>query len=378
MTFRILARILAPAVAALILLTAVTPASAGQSTDARRQREQARAERARLAAKLDTLTASDRQLEEAVAALDDLVTGQAAATAAARRAAAASEQAQAAAAAKVTATRDRIANTRQLVIDQAVARYMAPSEYDHGPTFSSDDALAAARAEVFADLIAADGADLIDQLAAAEEDLVLAEQEAKRAAQAAAQRRQAAEARLAELSKARNDQARVRAGLQHRIAAYQAEADSLAREDAQLTAIINREAARRAPTIVGDGPASAAGLIWPVQGRTTSEYGQRWGRMHYGLDIAAPTGTRIVAAKAGVVTFVGQQGGYGNIVVVDHGGGFSTVYPHQSRLAASDGQRVSQGEVIGYVGSTGNSTGPHLHFETRVNGRPQNPRQYLP
>ena len=100
--------------------------------------------------------------------------------------------------------------------------------------------------------------------------------------------------------------------------------------------------------------------------------------MHQGIDIAAPTGTPIVAAKAGDVIFAGGMGGYGNCVIIDHGGGFSTLYGHQSRIAAGDGQSVERGQVIGYVGSTGHSTGPHLHFETRVNGSAQNPRRYLP
>jgi murein DD-endopeptidase MepM/ murein hydrolase activator NlpD len=100
--------------------------------------------------------------------------------------------------------------------------------------------------------------------------------------------------------------------------------------------------------------------------------------MHEGIDIGAGTGTPIRAAKAGTVVFAGVMSGYGNVIIVDHGGGFSTLYAHQSRLGASRGADVSQGEVIGYVGSTGHSTGPHLHFETRVNGSPRNPRNYLP
>jgi murein DD-endopeptidase MepM/ murein hydrolase activator NlpD len=100
--------------------------------------------------------------------------------------------------------------------------------------------------------------------------------------------------------------------------------------------------------------------------------------LHAGIDIAAPTGTPIHAAKAGRVIFAGTMNGYGNAIIVDHGGGFSTLYAHQSRLGSSKGQSVGQGQVIGYVGSTGHSTGPHLHFETRFGGSPRNPRPYLP
>jgi murein DD-endopeptidase MepM/ murein hydrolase activator NlpD len=127
-----------------------------------------------------------------------------------------------------------------------------------------------------------------------------------------------------------------------------------------------------------DGRISGAGLIWPVRGPVTSGFGRRWGRLHAGIDIGAGSGTPIKAAKSGVVSFSGQMSGYGNVIIISHGGGFSTLYAHQSRLAAGDGQSVSQGDVIGYVGSTGHSTGPHLHFETRVNGSPENPMRYLP
>jgi murein DD-endopeptidase MepM/ murein hydrolase activator NlpD len=100
--------------------------------------------------------------------------------------------------------------------------------------------------------------------------------------------------------------------------------------------------------------------------------------MHQGQDIACGYGTAIHAAKAGTAVFAGQMSGYGNVVIIDHGGGFSTLYAHQSRMAVSQGQHVGQGDVIGYVGSTGHSTGPHLHFETRFGGTPRNPIPYLP
>jgi murein DD-endopeptidase MepM/ murein hydrolase activator NlpD len=121
---------------------------------------------------------------------------------------------------------------------------------------------------------------------------------------------------------------------------------------------------------------SSSGFAWPMCAPVTSEYGPRWGRMHQGIDQGASTGTPIGASKAGTVIFAGWQGGYGNLVLIDHGG-VVTAYAHQSSMAVSSGQSVSQGQTIGYVGSTGNSTGPHLHFETRVNGSAVNPRQYL-
>lgn len=122
---------------------------------------------------------------------------------------------------------------------------------------------------------------------------------------------------------------------------------------------------------------SAGGLIWPVNGVLTSPFGTRWGRFHSGLDIAAPTGTPVVAAASGTVTFAGSMGGYGLLVVVQHANGLSTAYAHNSSLAVGGGQPVGQGQVIAGVGCTGSCTGSHLHFEVRVNGVPVDPMRYL-
>jgi murein DD-endopeptidase MepM/ murein hydrolase activator NlpD len=120
---------------------------------------------------------------------------------------------------------------------------------------------------------------------------------------------------------------------------------------------------------------SSSGLVWPVNGVVTSGFGMRWGRMHEGIDIAAPCGTTIRAAAAGTVIYAGWMDGYGNITVIDHGNGLATAYAHQSAIYAGGG--VSQGQAIGAVGSTGHSTGCHLHFEVRVNGSPVDPMGYL-
>jgi murein DD-endopeptidase MepM/ murein hydrolase activator NlpD len=122
---------------------------------------------------------------------------------------------------------------------------------------------------------------------------------------------------------------------------------------------------------------SAAGLIWPVNAPITSPFGWRWGRMHEGIDLGAPYGAPIAAAAAGAVIYAGWLGGYGNLTVIDHGGGLATAYGHQSGIAVGVGGQVAQGQVIGYVGSTGHSTGPHLHFEVRVDGQPLDPLGYL-
>ena len=121
-------------------------------------------------------------------------------------------------------------------------------------------------------------------------------------------------------------------------------------------------------------------LINPISGIITSRYGSNDSvrdHTHAGIDIGAPQGTSIKAAAGGVVTFAGWSGGYGNCIKIDHGNGVTTVYAHCSQLIASAGQSVSQGDVIAKVGSTGNSTGPHLHLEVRKNGITYNPQNYV-
>ena len=123
--------------------------------------------------------------------------------------------------------------------------------------------------------------------------------------------------------------------------------------------------------------AGSGGLIWPVNGPVTSPFGWRWGRMHEGVDIAVASGTPIRAAKAGVVALAAPTGGYGNYTCINHGGGLSTCYAHQSSYAVGVGDSVGQGEVIGNVGCTGSCFGDHLHFEVRVNGSAVDPMGYL-
>ena len=144
---------------------------------------------------------------------------------------------------------------------------------------------------------------------------------------------------------------------------------ALARRIAEIQGVPYAEPADTTP--------SAAGFTWPTSGQITSGFGPRWGRMHQGLDIAAPTGRPITAARSGTVIVAGWSGGYGQLVVIDHGGGLATAYAHQSRIAVKTGDPVTQGGLVGFVGSTGHSTGPHLHFEVRVNGAARDPLPYL-
>lgn len=119
--------------------------------------------------------------------------------------------------------------------------------------------------------------------------------------------------------------------------------------------------------------------IWPAQGELTSGYGWRWGRMHKGIDIAAAVGTPVVAAAPGTVTYAEwNDGGYGNLVEITHADGSATLYGHNDRLLVREGQEVEQGQQIAEMGSTGFSTGPHLHFEINNGNQSVDPIAYLP
>lgn len=123
--------------------------------------------------------------------------------------------------------------------------------------------------------------------------------------------------------------------------------------------------------------------IWPARGWVTSDFGQRVDPytaervMHAGLDVAAPHGQEVLAPSEGTVAFAGMDGGYGNVIVLDHGYGLKTRYAHLSRILVKAGEKVERGMQIGAVGNTGRSTGPHLHYEVRLHGVPQNPRQFI-
>jgi len=160
-----------------------------------------------------------------------------------------------------------------------------------------------------------------------------------------------------------------------------AEYEELQRNSQEITAMIQRmeQEGRMMPQAGGTGQ-----LAWPVNGEITSPFGWRvhpiWGTQifHAGLDIGADYGDPVHAADSGTVVFAGWMGGYGNAVMIDHGGGMVTLYGHNSSITVGEGEQVSKGQTIALAGSTGNSTGPHCHFEVRIHGEVVSPLQYLP
>lgn len=163
-------------------------------------------------------------------------------------------------------------------------------------------------------------------------------------------------------------------------ASFVAEADGLAAQSAALAEKIAaaQRAASTAPTAGTPAPSPSSGQLgWPVAGPVTSGFGSRWGRMHEGIDVAVGSETPVHAAAGGTVVYAGWISGYGNIVVIDHGNGLSTAYAHNSSLLVGQGATVNGGSVVALSGNTGHSTGPHVHFEVRVNGVPADPLGYL-
>jgi murein DD-endopeptidase MepM/ murein hydrolase activator NlpD len=361
----------------LALLAAMVAPAAARSSDPRAARDAARARKAQLAAKLNTLKASERQLLAASKTLDDQVLSQAARVDAARQAVRAAAAELTEADRSLKETRASIDKLSRLVVERAVQAYISPGGADPNGFGDTRDLAASARKQALLESVSSNDADLIDELHAAREDYDLQLQAAKAARERADARRAQTQAALAALERAQVQHRRIVAAVTAHQREVLGEIAEQSKSESELTRIINQ----RSPPVTGGAGTTArnaGGCIWPAKGRVTSEYGRRWGRLHAGIDIAAPTGTPIWAAKAGTVIFSGQQSGYGNVIIIDHGGGMSTLYGHQSRRIAQDGQHVAQGQLIGKVGSTGHSTGSHVHFETRYGGSPRNPRGCLP
>ena len=185
--------------------------------------------------------------------------------------------------------------------------------------------------------------------------------------------RAAIQAREADLAAARRQKSGALGGVRSRRQELEGDLRALQAASAQVT-----------DQLQGTGPAPAGpirqgggGWVWPVNGTVVSPFGQRWGRLHAGVDIAVPGGTPIRAAASGRVAIAGWTGGYGQYTCIQHGGGVASCYAHQSSIGVGAGASVKQGQVIGSVGCTGHCFGDHVHFEARVNGSPVNPMGYL-
>jgi murein DD-endopeptidase MepM/ murein hydrolase activator NlpD len=279
----------------------------------------------------------------------------------------------------------KVAELQDLKAEHTAQRQVAAAERDEVAALVSRRRevrrQVAAEAERHRTLLAqlkSDAAAYTEHIASLEQESADIEEELRRRAEEEA-RRKAAEERRRREEEARRIAAAERA--QQRAAAARAAEEQRRTADRRSARSEAAPAQRSQPTQAA--PSGSGRMQRPSSGRLTSGYGWRTHPIsgarsfHAGVDFGAPTGSPIYAAEGGTVYSAGWRGGYGNTIVIEHGGGLTTLYAHQSRFAVSAGQQVSRGQVIGYVGSTGQSTGPHLHFEVRVNGATRDPMGYL-
>jgi murein DD-endopeptidase MepM/ murein hydrolase activator NlpD len=404
--------------------------SADPAEAARQQREEVRRKRAELASQIDLVKASDNEVAAALNEIDQNVRAQEARVADAKKAIEEADHRVEDLNAQLAENQKEVQRIEGELRKQAVERYVNPEgSFDAAKMLKSENFDQAEQRKALADTVSGNHRDVIDELKGAKAKIADLEQEARDARAEADARRVDEQEQLDQLSAARNEQAKVKAEWDKRLSNLKDDDAALRAADADLTNIIQQEQARLAaieeqrrqaaaaaaaaaaapkpgatsstagkggtaapgtgqgPTTTGapgkPAPAPSTGgggpvgrMIWPIAGTVSQEFGVNG---HPGIDIFAPMGTPIFAALPGTVIYAQfNNGGYGNLVVVDHGNGFSTAYAHQSQIIVSVGQTVSQGQQLGMEGSTGYSTGPHLHFECRVSGRVVNPRNYLP
>jgi len=373
--------------AALVAITAIGPAAAQDDDsigDIRRDREEARDAEAAALEELELLELEDERVAEILAEIQAAVDNQTAQVQLARQQLAAAEAEVTAREQAAIEAADQLVITTAAIEQRAVDSFVGTSQ-ELEPWLSSSDLNRTAIRLSMIDFAAGSDRDLLAELRtiqAAREENLRAGEAARAEADAL---RVLVEDELAELQIRQDVQAKIQAELQGRIDDWQREAENRAREADELTQLIKEKQAEELGFNPGDpGSASVEGFIMPTQGSVGSKFGLRvhpifgTSRMHTGVDIGAPSGQAVWAAKEGRVIFAGVKGGYGNTVIIQHEGNVATLYAHLSALRTSEGEVVEQGELVGLIGSTGWSTGPHLHFETRVNGEPKDPQLFLP
>jgi murein DD-endopeptidase MepM/ murein hydrolase activator NlpD len=353
------------------------------------------AEQARLVAELQVSRRARKDLDARVAGIDrDIAAGQRDldAVTAELNAALASEQA---ATRALDDAQAQLRRSRAALRDHAIQSYISGSD---DPSLAKmlnklEDVNDGPRVAAYVEVVAARQAAIVDEHKRRQQDLTELQEQLVAAKTAVADRQRQIATRQDELQRARAEQGAARAEVaaeadrEQRLlnqvnaqkAAYLARVNQLQRESGQIQAdLARRQSGQVAP------PASPGTVGWPVANpRVTSHFGYRthpiFGdrRLHAGIDLAASTGTAVFAAKDGVVVTAGWMSGYGNTVIIDHGNALATLYAHNSALSVSPGQTVKRGQRIASAGSTGNSTGPHVHFEVRVKGSPVDPMSYL-
>ena len=372
--------------------------------DLRRQREQLARDAADVASQVDALVADDDALIAALEELDDYIQLQETRIDAAEAAIAASEAEAVAAEAEAAWLVDEIDAIRERLRRRAIDAYVQPPA-DVVEQFSNSSLSDNAVRMFLLDLVIGNELEITDELRTAEAQLEVVRRRAVERAEAASREREAQWQRLADLEQARAAAMELRLEIQSRIEEWEIVSAEIEQADEEMEREIFRieeeirraeaerrrqeeEARRRAIEEerrrheAENGPFEL--VAWPADGGKTSGFGPRvhpiFGtvRQHNGIDLDGDTGDRVRAARSGEVILAGARGGYGNTIVIYHGLGYSTLYAHLSRIEVSAGQNVASGDRIGAIGSTGLSTGPHLHFELRIDGKAVDPTPFLP
>lgn len=357
-----------------LLLGALVPANAAAQSSEQSQLQRAKDRVAEVARQIAAAEGDLGEAEEALAeadrqlrALEDAVNEAAAALERQEQAAAQAERRRRELAAHVDALHDAFAK-------RAAEIYKSGSGLPFQVVLSAGDIQSAIDRSAFLRVITSSDRATLEDVHNAQIRLEAQQERADVERERLLDMRQRNEELLAEVAELRQLRAMAAAESRSRLAGLEQQHDELEGDVDRITTLIRE----RKITPVSSSLPSTAGYLWPRCDRVTSGFGRRWGRLHAGVDINGNTGDYIAAAKDGVVIFAGRQSGYGNLTLVDHRDGIVTAYAHQSRILVVEGQRVDRGERIGDVGNTGRSTGPHLHFETRLNGSPVDPRRYLP
>jgi len=383
MRSRVRPRIPIIVVAAVAVFIVAPPTGADDLSDLRRQREEAREAEQEALEQIDLLRADSEVIRDTLLEIQGLVDAQVARVEGAQQALRAAE-------AEVLARESLAAEAEQAIADtiveiriRAVDAYVGTGEGGIEPWLADGDVNRTAIRIAMLEFAAGSERDLLDALRTHRAELEINVEFGEVARQEADRLRAELQDELAVLEERRVLQLEVQAELANRIDAWLLEADERAAASEEFTALIRSETV--AVTGLTPGSESLEGYVMPTAGTIGSGFGLRVHpilgtvRQHQGVDIGARMGNPIWASKDGRVIFAGWKGGYGNTVLMVHGDGtVTTLYAHMSVIRASVGDLVDQGEVIGDIGSTGLSTGPHLHFEVRVHGTPKDPVAFLP
>lgn len=343
-----------------------------------------RAQQTDAARQLDAAEADVDEVRRVLAGLDAAIASQQALVDAAQQEVDDAEAEAASWRAQAAATAAQIAEVRAAVADSIVDSYIGATGEATTVWLEASDIDEAVKRDAVLDLVRGGLTDVADLLGALADDQERALEAAEDATARAAEKRDEVAAARAELEADRALQAELEAELQSRVDGFASKLAELESAEDELDEIIRREQLERIAPSVSVGAESVEGFVRPIAAAPGSGFGMRrhpilgYSRLHAGTDFGASQGTPVWAAKEGQVISAGWRGGYGNAVVIAHDGGITTLYAHLSRVDVSNGSWVGAGEVVGAVGSTGLSTGPHLHFEVRVGGTPQNPMLFVP